>query len=105
MWASQEADVSPRMHEAALHATGDDTIRSQVMDLARKLEWPAEIRRLLEVPCASFHFIRRRRVPGPDVLSRTSGISSPQNFIGVRLISRQTASAAFEGSDVCSSTH
>lgn len=41
LWASSEASVSPRMHAAALAATGDDTIRSQVMDLARKLDWPA----------------------------------------------------------------
>lgn len=41
LWASQEANVSPRMHAAALAATGDETIRSQVMDLARKLEWPS----------------------------------------------------------------
>lgn len=40
-WASQEANVSRRMHVAALGATGDDTIRSQVMDLARKLAWPS----------------------------------------------------------------
>lgn len=40
LWASQEANVSTRMHEAALAASGDDTIRSQVMDLARKLDWP-----------------------------------------------------------------
>lgn len=40
LWASEEANVSTRMHEAALGATGDDTIRSQVMDLARKLDWP-----------------------------------------------------------------
>lgn len=40
LWASTEANVSARMHEAALAATGDDTIRSQVMDLARKLDWP-----------------------------------------------------------------
>ncbi|MBC7832326.1 MAG: nitronate monooxygenase, partial [Hyphomicrobium sp.] len=40
LWASSEANVSPRMHAAALAATGDDTIRSQVMDLARKLDWP-----------------------------------------------------------------
>jgi nitronate monooxygenase len=40
LWASEEANVSPRMHAAALTATGDDTIRSQVMDLARKLDWP-----------------------------------------------------------------
>lgn len=41
LWASEEANVSPAMHAAALAATGDDTIRSQVMDLARKLEWPS----------------------------------------------------------------
>jgi nitronate monooxygenase len=41
LWASQEANVSPRMHAAALAATGDETIRSQVMDLARKLDWPS----------------------------------------------------------------
>ncbi|MEQ1719176.1 MAG: nitronate monooxygenase, partial [Hyphomicrobium sp.] len=40
LWASKEANVSARMHDAALAATGDDTIRSQVMDLARRLEWP-----------------------------------------------------------------
>lgn len=40
LWASVEANVGERMHRAALDATGDDTIRSQVMDLARKLDWP-----------------------------------------------------------------
>ncbi len=40
LWASHEANVGPRMHAAALAVTGDETIRSQVMDLARKLDWP-----------------------------------------------------------------
>lgn len=40
LWASPEANVAPRMHAAALGACGDDTIRSRVMDLARKLDWP-----------------------------------------------------------------
>ncbi len=40
-WASREANVIARMQSAALAATGDETIRSQVMDLARKLDWPA----------------------------------------------------------------
>lgn len=40
-WASQEALVHSNMHAAAIDATGDDTIRSSVMDLARKLNWPA----------------------------------------------------------------
>ena len=39
LWASHEANVSEGMHQAALKASGDDTIRSQVMDLARKLPW------------------------------------------------------------------
>lgn len=41
LWASEEADVGPRMHAAALAASGDDTIRTKVMDLARKLPWPS----------------------------------------------------------------
>lgn len=41
LWASSEADVGPRMHEAALAAGGDDTVRSQLMDMARRLEWPS----------------------------------------------------------------
>jgi nitronate monooxygenase len=40
LWASKEANVSEGMHNAALKSTGDDTIRSQTMDLARKLNWP-----------------------------------------------------------------
>lgn len=39
-WASAEALVHPNMHAAALAATGDDTIRSSVMDIARDLDWP-----------------------------------------------------------------
>ncbi len=39
-WATREAVVSPRMQAQALVATGDDTIRSSVMDLVRKLAWP-----------------------------------------------------------------
>lgn len=40
-WASREALVHPAMHAAAISATGDETIRSSVMDIARKLEWPS----------------------------------------------------------------
>ena len=40
LWASKEARVHPNMLEAAIEATGDDTIRSSVMDIARKLNWP-----------------------------------------------------------------
>jgi nitronate monooxygenase len=40
LWASPEAEVGPRMHASALAASGDDTIRTSVMDLARGLDWP-----------------------------------------------------------------
>jgi len=40
-WATQEAMVHPNMHRAALEATGDQTIRSSVMDIARDLNWPS----------------------------------------------------------------
>ena len=39
-WASEEALVQPGMLDAAFQATGDDTIRSSVMDIARHLDWP-----------------------------------------------------------------
>lgn len=39
-WASGEAVVHPNMHERALAASGDMTIRSSVMDVARHLNWP-----------------------------------------------------------------
>ncbi|MDZ7710268.1 MAG: nitronate monooxygenase [Roseovarius sp.] len=41
LWASREAQVSEAMTDAAIAATGDETIRSTVMDAARGLRWPA----------------------------------------------------------------
>lgn len=40
LWASEEALVHPNMLDAALAASGDDTIQSSVMDVARRLDWP-----------------------------------------------------------------
>ena len=40
LWATSEANVSDRMQGAALDATGDATIRTSVMDIARRLDWP-----------------------------------------------------------------
>jgi nitronate monooxygenase len=40
LWASAEAQVSAAMTEAAIAATGDETLRSTVMDAARGLRWP-----------------------------------------------------------------
>ena len=48
-WASQEALVSPRHHEAIIETDGDGTIRTRVADIARQIPWPkgftARIRR------------------------------------------------------------
>lgn len=49
LWASSEALVHPRHHEAIVEATGDDTVRTSVADIARQIAWPrgftARIRR------------------------------------------------------------
>jgi nitronate monooxygenase len=39
-WASTEALVNPAMQRTALSADGDSTIRTTVVDVARKIEWP-----------------------------------------------------------------
>ncbi|MEM7069123.1 MAG: nitronate monooxygenase [Pseudomonadota bacterium] len=50
-WASSEALVGPNMHKASIAATGDETIRSSVMDIARRLDWPKDYTcRVLENP-------------------------------------------------------
>jgi nitronate monooxygenase len=41
-WAAPEALVSPRAHQRAVQAEGDDTFRTQVYDVVRRLDWPAE---------------------------------------------------------------
>lgn len=40
-WASSEALVHPNLHLAALAASGDDTIRTSVLDIVRRLDWPS----------------------------------------------------------------
>ncbi|MEM7294318.1 MAG: nitronate monooxygenase [Pseudomonadota bacterium] len=40
LWATQEALVHPNMHACAMQSSGDQTIRSSVMDIARHLKWP-----------------------------------------------------------------
>jgi nitronate monooxygenase len=49
LWASKEALVKPRHHDAILETDGDGTLRTRVADIARQLPWPrgftARIRR------------------------------------------------------------
>jgi len=40
-WASSEALVNPAFQKRAASADGDATIRTRVVDIVRKLEWPA----------------------------------------------------------------
>ena len=40
LWASKEAIVAERHHEAIIGATGDDTLRTNAVDIARQLPWP-----------------------------------------------------------------
>jgi nitronate monooxygenase len=42
LWASREALVSPRAHQRAIRASGDDTFRTRAYDVVRRLDWPAE---------------------------------------------------------------
>jgi nitronate monooxygenase len=42
LWASSEALVHPRHHEALLATNGDGTIRTRVPDIRRGWAWPAE---------------------------------------------------------------
>ncbi len=39
-WASEEALVPPSLHQAALSATGDQTVRQSVLDIVRGRAWP-----------------------------------------------------------------
>lgn len=39
-WASSEALVHPNMRQAAIEANGDETIRTNVVDVVRKIDWP-----------------------------------------------------------------
>lgn len=39
-WASSEALVHPNQHDQAISATGDDTVRQSVTDIARGYDWP-----------------------------------------------------------------
>jgi nitronate monooxygenase len=39
-WASKEALVHPNMLQAAIDANGDETVRTNVVDVVRKIKWP-----------------------------------------------------------------
>jgi nitronate monooxygenase len=41
LWASEEANVHPNFHAAALAANGDATIRTRLADIVRNYDWPS----------------------------------------------------------------
>ena len=41
LWASSEALVKPRHHEAIVQTDGDGTLRTRVADIARQMPWPS----------------------------------------------------------------
>jgi nitronate monooxygenase len=58
LWASQEAIVHPAEHRAVVAATGDDTIRSRVIDIVKGFDiWPArfDIRTLRSATTDRWH--------------------------------------------------
>ncbi len=42
LWASSEALVKPRHHQAIIETDGDGTLRTRVADIARDIPWPRE---------------------------------------------------------------
>jgi nitronate monooxygenase len=56
-WASPEALVSPRAHDRAIRAGGDNTYRTRVYDIVRRLDWPPQYNeRTLSNPfCDGWH--------------------------------------------------
>jgi nitronate monooxygenase len=42
LWASEEANVHPNFHAAALAANGDTTIRTRLADIVRNYDWPSD---------------------------------------------------------------
>ncbi|HRJ70152.1 MAG TPA: nitronate monooxygenase, partial [Beijerinckiaceae bacterium] len=40
LWATREALVAPRHHQAILDTGGDGTLRTGIADIARQLNWP-----------------------------------------------------------------
>lgn len=48
-WASAEANVAPRLQDAAIASGGDHTVKTTIPDIARDKHWPAEFQiRVLE---------------------------------------------------------
>ncbi|WP_373234032.1 NAD(P)H-dependent flavin oxidoreductase [Mycobacterium marinum] len=114
-WACPEALVSPRAHQRAVEASGDDTIRTRVYDIVRQRDWLAEydLRLLSNSLIQAWHgneseLIRRL----PDLLGAFENAVAAEDFeiatvlVGeaVGLISRVGPAADIVSEMVCDAT-
>jgi nitronate monooxygenase len=79
LWASNEALVKPRHHEAIIETDGDGTLRTRVPDIARQIPWPpgftARIRR---------NAFTNRWHGREDELARNVAVEGPRYVQGFR---------------------
>jgi nitronate monooxygenase len=70
-WASEEAMVPRSFQAAAVAARGDDTIRTTVVDVARKIDWPQPFTaRVLKTGFTMQWHGREQELAEPEVLER-----------------------------------
>jgi nitronate monooxygenase len=70
-WASSEALVNPAFQKRAADADGDATIRTTVVDVARKLAWPASFTaRVMKNKFVEDWHGRENELARPDVVDR-----------------------------------
>lgn len=70
-WASREALVPPSFLEAAVAADGDSTLRTTVIDVARRLDWPEPFTARVMKTAFTMEWHGREAALGePDVLAR-----------------------------------
>ncbi len=83
LWATPEALVSPRAQERALQASGDDTYRTRVYDIVRRLDWPPEYNeRTLSNPfCDGWHGNESELLSSlPDAVSTYEAAVAAEDF-------------------------
>jgi nitronate monooxygenase len=70
-WASEEALVPKTFQAAAVAAQGDDTVRTTVVDIARKIDWPAPFTaRVIKTGFTMQWHGRESALAAPGVLER-----------------------------------
>ena len=70
-WASEEALVPKGLQAAAIAAAGDDTIRTTVVDVARKIDWPQPFTaRVLKTGFTMQWHGREQELAAPAVVER-----------------------------------